>query len=72
MGLNMSLLKSKVPTHCVLHKEAVACKKTSENLKTTLSEVINIISHIKTRPLDSTLFALLCRDVSSEHIEHYF
>ncbi|KAL0879427.1 hypothetical protein ABMA27_003178 [Loxostege sticticalis] len=34
----------------------------------TLSEVVKIINYIKTRPLNSRLFALLCRDMGSEHV----
>jgi hypothetical protein len=55
-------------THCALHREALASKKMPENLNRALSEVVKIINHIKARPLNSGLFALLCRDMGSEHI----
>lgn len=54
--------------HCALHREALASKKIPDDLKTALSEVVKIINYIKARPLNSRLFALLCRDMGSEHV----
>jgi hypothetical protein len=55
-------------THCALYRESLASKTMPEDLNTALSEVVKIINHIKARPLNSRLFALLCRDMGSEHI----
>jgi hypothetical protein len=55
-------------THCALYREALASKTMPEDLNTALSEVVKIINHIKARPLNSRLFALLCRDMGSEHV----
>lgn len=52
--------------HYALDREALAINKMPNDLKH--SKVVKIINYMKTRPLNSTIFALLCRDMGSEHV----
>lgn len=56
-------------THCCIHREALVAKRLSEHMKTTLEEVVKIINFIKSRPLQSRLFEVLCKDMGSDHIQ---
>ncbi|XP_033935880.1 zinc finger BED domain-containing protein 5-like [Pseudochaenichthys georgianus] len=64
-GFN-SRLKEKAPHctifHCVIHRQALASKKLSEDLSETLSTVVKIVNFIKGRPTNKRLFADLCED----------
>lgn len=54
-------------THCCIHREALVAKRLPDHLKKILNEVVQIINYIKTRPLQSRLFSLLCKEIGSEH-----
>lgn len=54
-------------SHCVLHRHALAVKKMSPSLKEVLDECVKIINYIKSRPLNSRLFKILCDDMGSLH-----
>lgn len=56
-------------THCCIHHETLVAKRLPQYLQKILNEVVQIINYIKTRPLQSRLFSLLCKDICSEH-EH--
>ncbi|XP_050528105.1 zinc finger BED domain-containing protein 5-like [Daktulosphaira vitifoliae] len=56
-------------THCCIHREALVAKRLSEHMKTTLEEVVKIINFIKSRPLQSRLFEVLCKDMGSDHVQ---
>ncbi|XP_072384355.1 zinc finger BED domain-containing protein 5-like [Diabrotica undecimpunctata] len=56
-------------THCCIHREALVAKTLPEPLHKILNEVVQIVNYIKTRPLQSRLFSLLCKEIGSEH-EH--
>ncbi|XP_060788693.1 SCAN domain-containing protein 3-like [Neoarius graeffei] len=64
-GFN-SRLKEKAPHclifHCMLHRQALASKKLSEDLSETLSTVVKVVNFIKTRPGNKRLFTQLCED----------
>ena len=64
-GFN-SRLKEKVPGcvifHCMIHRQALASKKLSEDLSNTLSTVVKVVNFIKARPTNKRLFAQLCED----------
>ena len=49
---------------------SVSCKDSSQNeLKEVLSEVIEIVNFIKTRPVKSRIFfKLTCKDMDSQHV----
>ena len=52
--------------HCVIHREMLASRKASPELK-VLQDVIKIINHIKVHVLNSRLFTQLCEEMDSEH-----
>lgn len=54
-------------THCCIHREALLAKTLPEPLQKILNEVVEIVNYIKTRPLQSRLFSLLCKEIGSEH-----
>lgn len=54
-------------THCCIHREALVAKTLPEPLQKILNEVVEIVNYIKTRPLQSRLFSLLCKEIGSEH-----
>lgn len=53
--------------HCCLHRHALAVKKMPEELKGVLNDCVKIVNFIKSRPLNSRLFTLLCEDMGSLH-----
>ncbi|XP_060874738.1 zinc finger BED domain-containing protein 5-like [Metopolophium dirhodum] len=56
-------------THCCIHREALVAEHLSEHMKTTLEKVVKIINFIKSRPLQSRLFEVLCNDMRSDHVQ---
>jgi len=56
-------------THCCIHREALVTKRLSVHMKLTLNEVVKIINFIKSRPLQSRLFEVLCKDMTSDHVQ---
>ncbi|GFW33091.1 zinc finger BED domain-containing protein 5 [Trichonephila clavipes] len=67
----VSRIKIKAPncssSHCILHRQALAMKQMPSNLKLVMDEAVKIINFIKSRPLQSRLFSLLCEDFGSKH-----
>ncbi|GFS98834.1 zinc finger BED domain-containing protein 5 [Trichonephila clavipes] len=67
----VSRIKLKAPnyssSHCILHRQALAMKQMPSNLKLVMDEAVKIINLIKSRPLPSRLFSLLCEDYGSKH-----
>jgi len=47
-------------THCMIHKEALAAKKLEPFVNKVLQDAISIINFIKSKPLNSKLFTMLC------------
>ena len=62
-GFN-SRLKEKAPHciifHCMIHRQALASKKLSDDLSETLATVVKIVNFIKGRPTNKRLFAGRC------------
>lgn len=56
-----------VASHCVLHREALASKNMSSELNDTLKDAVKIINNIKSNPLHSRIFSLICKEMESEH-----
>ncbi|XP_014298159.2 zinc finger BED domain-containing protein 5-like [Microplitis demolitor] len=54
-------------SHCILHRQALAMKQMPPNLKLVMDEAVKIINFIKSRPLQSRLFSLMCEDYGSKH-----
>jgi len=57
-----------VRTHCFLHREVLVSKITQNELKEVLNQVIEMVNFIKTRPLKSRIFELLCKDMDSHYV----
>uniref|UniRef100_K7FH88 BED-type domain-containing protein n=1 Tax=Pelodiscus sinensis TaxID=13735 RepID=K7FH88_PELSI len=51
----------------ILHRDALLVKNISPSLKNVLDEAVQIINYIKTRPLQSRLFKIMCEDMGSQH-----
>lgn len=54
-------------SHCILHRHALVAKKIPSDLKDVLNEAVKIINFVKSRPLQSRLFAQICDDMRSQH-----
>lgn len=54
-------------THCMIHREALASKSLSPGLNMILTVVIEVVNFIKTRPLKTRMFSVLCEDMGAEH-----
>lgn len=53
--------------HCMIHRQALACKTLPESLSTILTQVIRIVNYIKGGDLNSRLFKELCEDMEADH-----
>lgn len=54
-----------VVTHCFLHREALVAKTLPAELTSVLERVVSMVNYIKTRPLKSRLFSILCEEMQS-------
>lgn len=61
--------ESCITTHCLIHREALAAKELSAELKETLNTAIKIVNSIKSQPLNSRVFAEICAELGTKH-EH--
>lgn len=55
-----------ITTHCMIHREALAAKSLPENLQSVLNQAIKVVNFIKSRPLNSRIFAQLCDAMDSD------
>jgi hypothetical protein len=54
--------------HCFLHGEAIVAKMLPVPLRSVLDEAVKIVNFVKSRPLNSRLFAAPCQEMGSDHI----
>jgi zinc finger BED domain-containing protein 5/7/8/9 len=54
-------------THCILHREALAAKRIPPALKAVLDEATKVVNFIKSRPLQSRVFKILCEEMGAAH-----
>ncbi len=54
-------------THCMVHREALAAKKMPVLFDSVLYQSVKMINLIKSRPLNSRLFEVLCQEMGSGH-----
>ncbi len=54
-------------THCMVHREAQAAKKMPVLFDSVLNQYVKIINLIKSRPLNSRFFGVLCQEMGSGH-----
>ena len=56
-------------THCIIHREALKSKRMSPQLHDILNCRIKVINFIKSPPLNSRLFCLLCKKMEAKHTQ---
>lgn len=54
-------------THCIIHREMLATKQLSPELNEVLLTVVKAVNLIRSKALNSRLFATLCDDMGSLH-----
>ena len=54
-------------THCIIHRENLACKTLDPGLKSVLDAAIEIVNCFKAKPLQTQLFTTLCGEMGSHH-----
>ena len=64
--LIMNVSPSAIWTHCMTHREQLAEKVLSTELKDILQKVTSIVNYIKPHPLCASLFETLCGDKWSD------
>uniref|UniRef100_K7F2Y8 DUF4371 domain-containing protein n=1 Tax=Pelodiscus sinensis TaxID=13735 RepID=K7F2Y8_PELSI len=53
--------------HCIIPRQAIAAKKLEPEVHKVLQDVIDVVNFIKTRPLNSRIFTILCNEMGSDH-----
>ncbi|XP_074033902.1 zinc finger BED domain-containing protein 5-like [Leptinotarsa decemlineata] len=53
--------------HCGIHKEALATENMPEQFKTVLDDIMQVVNFIKSRPLNSRIFGIICEEMGSIH-----
>ncbi|KAI6651939.1 Protein ZBED8-like [Oopsacas minuta] len=53
--------------HCVIHRQALACKTMPPQLLEMMSTIIKIVNFIKSSALNTRLFRELCEDMTASH-----
>ena len=53
-------------THCMIHREALVAKKISPDLNAVVQDAVQIINFIKSRTLNTHIFANLCGEIKTE------
>ena len=65
------VVKDKSPevtgVHCVIHRQALACKTMPPQLFEMMSTIIKIVNFIKSSSLNTRLFRELCEDMTATH-----
>ena len=55
-----------IVTHCFLHRETLVVKTLPADLASTLNTVVSIVNFVKTKPLKSRMFAILCEEMGAD------
>uniref|UniRef100_A0A8C0H0I0 Zinc finger BED domain-containing protein 5 n=1 Tax=Chelonoidis abingdonii TaxID=106734 RepID=A0A8C0H0I0_CHEAB len=63
----ISVAPESTKSHCILQRQALAVKKIPAYLKIMLDEAVQIINVVKSQPLQSRLFKILCEEKGSQH-----
>ena len=56
-----------VVTHCFLHRETPVVKTLPADLASTLNTEVSIVNFVKTKPLKSRMFAILCEEMGADY-----
>ena len=54
-------------TRCFSHREALMAKTLPDELKEVLDTAVKLVNFIKTSPLKSRLFEILCKEMGADH-----
>jgi hypothetical protein len=52
--------------HCIIHREALASRDLEPKLHSVLQEAVKVVNFLKTRPLNSLLFAVLSEEMQAD------
>ncbi|KAL7635350.1 UNVERIFIED_CONTAM: hypothetical protein RMT77_014417 [Armadillidium vulgare] len=67
----IKLAKEKNPkiigSHCIIHRQALACKTLPESLNFILNLAIKIVNCVKSSAMNTRLFEILCQELNSDH-----
>ena len=58
-------------THCFLHRENLVAKTIRNKLKEVMDQVVQMVNYIKRRPLQSRLFAKICKEMG-ENLKMFY
>lgn len=68
----IELAKKKTPkiigSHCIIHRQALACQTLPESLNVALNIAIKIVNHVKSGALNTRLFETLCQELNSDQV----
>lgn len=53
--------------HCIIHREALACKKMPQDLRLVLDQAVQIVNLIRAQALNSRLFSILSNEMGNDH-----
>ena len=58
--------------HCIIHRENLTSKIPDQQLKHVLDSAVKIVNYIKSRPLQTRLFTILCKELGLEHKTFFY
>ena len=53
--------------HCLIHRENLAAKGIQGDLAIVFKQVVSVVNFIKSRPLHTRLFRVMCDEMEAEH-----
>ena len=53
--------------HCMIHREVLVSEFLPKELLETMNEVVKIVNYIKSNPLRTRVFKLLCEKMDFDH-----
>ena len=56
-----------ITVHCFLHREALVAQTIGTELRAVMDKVVQMVNYIKSRPLKSRLFALICEEMGAKY-----
>ncbi len=56
-----------IGTHCMIHRQVLATKTLPSSFQDVLNLVVSAVNFIKSKPLASRLFKILCKELGSTH-----
>ena len=56
-----------VVSHYFSHREALIARRLPAELASVLNTVVSIVNFVKTKPLKTQMFVILCEETAAEH-----